>query len=129
MAGILYLIRLFVNHVERGRKSKEIHQLLTGMEHRLYKYITIPAMWVSWLAGLGIVYTMPIFASQTWFYLKFIFVVLLTAFTLVSGRLVQRFSAIDNEVPGGKKLRFLNEVPTILMMIIVALVIFKPFSG
>ena len=59
MCGILYLIRLFVNHAERGRSSREIHELLAGMEFRLYKYITVPAMSVSWMAGLGIVYTVP----------------------------------------------------------------------
>ena len=129
MCGILYLIRLFVNHAERGRSSREIHELLAGMEFRLYKYITVPAMSVSWMAGLGIVYTMPNFASQTWFHLKLLLVLGLTIVTIKAGRMVRHFAVFEHKLPTGKQLRWLNELPTILMLLIVWAVIFKPFSS
>jgi putative membrane protein len=129
MCGILYLIRLFVNHAERGRSSKEIHELLSGMEFRLYKVITVPAMTVSWIAGLGIIYTMPNFASQGWFHLKLLLVICMSAATIKAGRMVRQFAILENRVPTGRQLRLFNELPTILMLLIVAAVIFKPFSG
>lgn len=128
MCGILYLIRLFVNHAERGRTSEEVHLLLSGMEQRLYRYITFPAMLVAWVAGLGIIFTVPSFGTAPWFHMKLLFVVILTLFTLYSGRMVRHFSDWSYDMPSGKKLRILNEIPTLLMMVIVAAVVFKPFS-
>ena len=64
MAGILYLFRLFVYHAEKGQKSEENHELLTLMEKRLYRYITLPAMAISWVAGLAMLHYMPSFMSQ-----------------------------------------------------------------
>jgi putative membrane protein len=129
MCGILYLIRLLVNHAERGRASLEIHELLSGMEVRLYKLITVPAMSASWIAGLGIIYTMPSFASQEWLHLKLILVICLTIVTIKAGRMVKHFAVFENQVPAGRTLRWFNELPTILMLLIVGVVIFKPFSG
>ena len=132
MAGVLYLYRLFVYHSENlGRK--ETHDLLSVMEMRLMKYITRPAMIVTWIAGLAMVFTLPSIAAGGWFGLKFVLVLALTFSSEKGGAYVKKFAKYAMEpnaaelLPSSKKFRVLNEVPTILMIVIVALVIFKPF--
>jgi len=97
------------------------------MEDRLFRYITVPAMAMSWAAGLGILFTVPAFAVSTWLHAKLFFVIVLTVVTFKAGKMRKHFSVMNNPVPSGKNLRWLNELPTILMLIIVALVVFKPF--
>lgn len=132
MAGVLYLYRLFVYHSENLGK-KDIHELLCTMEHRLMKYITRPAMIVTWIAGLAMIYVTPSIASGKWFPIKFFLVLALTFSSEKGGAFVRKFKKYGLEsnaselLPTSKKFRILNEVPTILMIIIVALVVFKPF--
>jgi putative membrane protein len=126
MAGILYLYRLFINHVEAG-DSADVHALLSKMEDRLYRYITRPAMVVAWLAGSGMLTINPTHLQSGWFHVKFACLLGLTATTLYAARLRLRFAARDPGLPSSKRLRILNEVPTILMMIIVAMAVFRPF--
>lgn len=126
MAGILYLFRLYVNHRERGH-SDEAHNLLTGMEYRLYKYITIPAMVAAFIAGLTMVALNPEIAKGGWFHVKFLAVLGLAGATGYAGALRRRFAARDPNLPTSKTLRLMNELPTLLMMIIVALAVFRPF--
>ncbi len=127
MAGILYLYRLLIYHSERGTKDHSIHELLSLMEHRLYRYITIPAMLVAAFAGLFMVALVPDLGRTGWFGSKFALVLILMLATFYAGKL-QRDAAIDaSRLPNSKTLRFLNEVPTLLMLAIVALVVFKPF--
>lgn len=127
MAGILYLYRLLIYHTERGRDNEEIHNLLALMEKRLYKYITIPAMLVSWIAGLSMIAINNILLSQGWLITKLVFVILLTGSTHYAGKIMKSFAKKQEPYPSGRALRILNEVPTLLMMIIVAMVIFRPF--
>jgi putative membrane protein len=127
MAGILYLFRLFIYHAEKGRDDLKIHDLLSLMELRLYKYITVPAMLVAWVAGLGIVATTPSLGAAGWFHAKLLFVIILTITTTKAGKMRRRFAVMEDPVPTSKSLRWLNELPTVLMLIIVALVVFKPF--
>ena len=127
MAGILYLFRLFVYHAEKGQKSEENHELLTLMEKRLYRYITLPAMVISWVAGLAMLHYMPSFMSQGWMHAKFFLVVLLTGATHYGGALHKKFAARSSKTPGSKFLRIFNEVPTLLVMAIVFLVVYKMF--
>ncbi|MFK7827102.1 MAG: CopD family protein [Oligoflexales bacterium] len=127
MAGILYLYRLLIYHTERGRDNQDIHDLLALMEKRLYKYITIPAMVVSWIAGLSMIAINQVLLTQVWLISKLAFVILLTGSTLYAGKVLKSFAKKQDPYLSGKTLRILNEVPTLLMMIIVAMVIFRPF--
>ena len=126
MAGILYLYRLLIYLAERGANS-EIKDLLVLMARRLFKYITIPAAVVSYVAGLGMVAVMPEIAKGHWFGAKFILVLALTHFTVKAGLLIGRFENGVENLPTSKRLRVLNEAPTVLMLLIVWLVLFKPF--
>lgn len=128
MAGILYLIRLYIYHRERGVDSKEIHSVFTVMEYKLYRYITVPAAYVAWACGLGISYLMPNYWQEGWFHGKVLSAIFLTVATWYSGRLRLKFKDKIGPLPTSKQLRFFNEVPTILMMIIVWFVIYRPFS-
>jgi putative membrane protein len=125
MAGILYLYRLLINHRERATPAS--YELLIGMESRLYRYITMPAMIVAYAAMLGMLYIMPDLMKAGWFHGKLTGGGLLTVTTLYAGRLCKVAAASPAQLPSGKRLRFLNEVPTLIMMILVWLVLFKPF--
>ena len=132
MAGILYLYRLFVYHAENIGK-KDIHDLLKVMEKRLMKFITRPAMIITWMAGLGMVYLVPSIAQGGWFVTKFLLVIGLTFVSEKAGTYIKKFAVYGLEVGGAEKIptakmfRILNEVPTVLMLLIVGLVVFKPF--
>lgn len=125
MAGILYLIRLLVNARDQEPASAEIHTLLDGMMDRLYRYITFPAMIAAYLFGLTMVILNPGWASQPWFWVKGTAVLGLTAATLHSKMLIGRYQRRE-ELPTSKQLRFFNEVPTLMMIIIVFMVVLKP---
>jgi putative membrane protein len=127
MAGILYLYRLLIYHRERGGDSPQIRDLLSLMERRLYRYITRPAMFVAAFAGGGMIYLQPSMLETGWLPAKLALVVLLIASTMWAGRLVRAAADKPEALPSGKVLRFANEVPTLLMLIIVGLVIFKSF--
>lgn len=126
MAGILYLFRLYVNHIDFGLHSQENHQMLKGMEYRLYRYITFPAMIISWCAGLSMIYILPNFMASSWLQIKLLCVILLTICTLYAGHLLKVFSNVETIRFKSRTMRFLNEVPTILMILIVIMVVFKP---
>jgi putative membrane protein len=127
MAGILYLYRLFIYHRERAIDQGAIHDLLSIMEYRLYTYITVPAMIASWIAGLTIVFHIPGFLTAPWMLLKFAAVIALSASTLYAGHLRKKFANLEKNLPTSKALRWMNEIPTVLMLIIVGFVVFKPF--
>lgn len=127
MAGILYLYRLLIYHSERGRTDGSIHDLMTLMETRLYRYITIPAMWVAVAAGLAMIAVAPALGQTGWFAGKFAMVFALIGATLYAGFLSRNAARDPQTLPHSRTLRFLNEVPTLLMLGIVALVVFKPF--
>jgi putative membrane protein len=129
MAGILYLLRLFVNHRDYGERSKDNHELLLGMEKRLFKAITIPAMIVSYIAGLAMLMMQPVLWSQPWLHIKLTAVVLLTIVTVQCHFWIARFSERDPTLPSSRTFRILNEVPTILMIIIVTMVILRPWTA
>jgi len=126
MAGMLYLPRLFVYHAESqiGSIQSETFKL---MEHRLLKIIINPAMIVTWLAGILLVCTPgAIDFTEYWFYIKFALVLLMTGAHGLFSKHVKRFKADANlKTPG--YFRKINEIPTVLMILIVALVVIKPF--
>jgi putative membrane protein len=127
MAGILYLYRLFIYHREKGVESQQIHELLCVMEYRLYRYITVPAMIVAAIAGFTMIYLTPSLLDGKWLHVKLLFVVMLVVSTLAAGRIHKRAAVDANTLPTSKALRFANEVPTVLMFIIVGMVVFKAF--
>jgi putative membrane protein len=124
MAGLLYLPRLFVYHadVEKGSPTSELFKV---MERRLLRYIMTPAMIVAWATGLYLAVDQGYF-SQGWFHLKLLMVLLMSASHGVMSRHVRLFSS-DLNGKNQKYFRVFNEIPTILMIVIVIAVIIRPF--
>jgi putative membrane protein len=124
MAGMLYLPRLFVYHcdAEPGSKQSETFKV---MEWRLFKAIINPAMIVTWLAGLYLVWAGSWYKAP-WFHAKFLLVLVLSGVHGLFSRWVKDFRA-DRNTRSQKFYRIINEVPTALMVLIVILVVVKPF--
>jgi putative membrane protein len=127
MAGILYLYRLLIYHRERGVGARDIHELLSLMEYRLYRYITVPAMWVAAVAGFAMIGLNPELLQGKWLHVKLAAVAFLIVSTVVAGKISARAAADPSSLPASRTLRIANEVPTVLMMVIVGLVVFKAF--
>lgn len=126
MAGILYLYRLLIYQAERGSNA-DIHELLDLMARKLYRLITRPAMLVGLAAGIGMISLNPGLLASGWLQVKLVAVLALAAATLYAGALVGRFGEKGDNLPTGKRLRLLNEIPALLMMLIVAMAVFRPF--
>jgi putative membrane protein len=124
MAGMLYLPRLFVYHCEAEAGSKQ-SETFKVMERRLLRAIINPAMIVTWLAGLYLVWAGHWYAAG-WFHAKFLLVLLLSGVHGFLSRAVRDFAA-DRNRRSQKFYRIINEVPTVLMIAIVILVVVKPF--
>ena len=126
MAGLLYLPRLFVYHCdsEAGGKQAETFKV---MECRLFNAIMTPAMIASWVFGVGLIYAVEYGLNELslWSALKLISVALLTGFHIYLGVTVKRFASDQNERPAAF-FRVINEIPTVLMIIIVFMVVLKP---
>src|SRR4030088_517362 len=124
VAGMLYLPRLFVYHcdAEIGSKQSETFKV---MERRLLRAIMNPAMIVTWLAGLYLAWAGHWF-SAPWLHSKLLLVVLLSGVHGFFSRCVKDFAA-DRNIRSQRFYRIINEVPTILMIVIVILVVVKPF--
>ena len=124
MAGILYLFRLFVYHAQETEAV--VKERFSLMERKLYRIITFPAMWVSLFLGAAMVGLQPFLLETHWFHFKLFLVLLLIATTLWAGKVHADLVAQRCNI-SSKTFRFLNEVPTLLMIGIVLLVILKPF--
>jgi protoporphyrinogen IX oxidase len=124
MAGMLYLPRLFVYHCEAeiGSKQSETFKI---MERRLLKAIINPTMIVTWLAGLYLAWSGHWYTSG-WFHAKLALVILLSGIHGFFSRCAKDFAA-DRNTRSQKFYRIINEVPTLLMILIVILVVVKPF--
>jgi len=131
MAGLLYLPRLFVYHADAAVGSDK-SDTFKVMEQRLYGAIIRPAMGITWLAGLGMVVYWELngntSAREFWFVAKFVLVLAMSAVTGMQSAHLKRFAEDKNEKPA-RYFRIFNEVPTVLMILIVVLVVFKPFPG
>ncbi len=127
MAGIFYLPRLFVYHVERAKGHPEIEELFKTMERKLIRGIMNPAMIVTWFCGLAMVAIggRAIYL-ETWFLLKFMLVCLMTGYHHWAS-LTRKSLSCGEYRHNGKYYRLMNEVPTLLMVIIVIFVVVKPF--
>ena len=125
MAGLLYLPRIFVYHVE-NKEKKEATDIFEVMEKRLYFYIMIPAMILTWLFGIILVYLNGIeIFSQLWMQLKIVLVILLSAYNDYLGKCLLSLKNNTN-IRSAKFFRIINEIPTVMLIFIVFLVIFKP---
>tara|TARA_B100001027_G_C16212925_1_gene306044 strand:+ start:469 stop:849 length:381 start_codon:yes stop_codon:yes gene_type:complete len=125
MAGLLYLPRIFVYHAENNSELK-VSETFKVMERKLYFYIMTPAMTLSWLFGLLLIHSIGFQQlGQTWMLLKLLFVIILTLYHFYLGRILDQFK-IDNNQHSHKFFRYINEIPTILLILIIFVVIFKP---
>jgi len=124
MAGLLYLPRLFVYHADAPVGSEQ-SELFKVMERRLLTYIMTPAMLISWVLGLWLAWQAGFFSSG-WFHAKLALAILLSGAHGYLAASVRRFSNDINDKPS-RHWRIVNEVPTVLMILIVILVIVKPF--
>lgn len=127
MAGILYLFRLLVYATERRAEHPLVEDLLKTMCRRLWKAITLPAMIAAWLAGLTMIHLNPGLMRLPWFHVKALSVIIITASTIWAGVQVGRVQRGES-LPRGKVFRIMNEVPTLLMIVVVIMVIVRPWQ-
>ena len=124
MAGLLYLPRIFVYHAET--KNDEVKNTFKVMERRLFVYIMNPAMILSWLFGLILIHSIGIQSfSEFWLIAKIVLVILLTFYHFFLFNCLNKFS-LDRNEHSSKFFRVINEVPTVLLIVIIFLVVFKP---
>ncbi len=125
MAGLLYLPRIFVYHAQNSNETKTI-EIFKVMEKKLFFYIMTPAMILSWIFGLILIHYIGFQQlSQTWMILKLVFVILLTFYHFYLGKVLKQFK-LDQNQHSHKFYRLINEIPTILLILIVFAVVFKP---
>ena len=125
MAGLLYLPRIFVYHAE-NIDDNNISEVFKVMERKLYFYIMTPAMILSWVFGLLLIHSIGFQQlGQIWMVFKIAFVILLTIYHFYLGKILNKFK-IDQNNRSHKFYRSINEIPTILLILIVFVVIFKP---
>ena len=124
MAGLLYLPRIFVYHSEAKEDSQS--QTFKTMERKLYNYIMMPAMILSWVFGVLLIHSLgfTIF-SELWMQIKTASILLLTHYHFYLGKHLRMF-AQNNNNKSSKFFRVINEIPTILLIVIVFVVVFKP---
>jgi len=125
MVGLLYLPRIFVYHVENinDDNSKKIFKI---MEKKLFFFIMMPAMILSWIFGLILIFVLGSdILSTLWAQIKLLLIVLLTFYHFYLGQCLKNF-AFEQNNKTSKFFRIINEIPTILLILIVFIVVFKP---
>jgi len=125
MAGMFYLPRLFVYHAGATAGS-ELSETLKIMERRLLRIIINPAMGLTWVFGLIMLYANPVLLSEGWLHVKLTAVLILSALHGLFSRHRKQFLA-DKNVHPARYYRILNEIPTVLLILIVVMVIVRPF--
>ena len=128
MAGLLYLPRIFVYHSDavKNNKSEDLISTFKVMEKRLFIYIMNPAMLVSWIFGVLLIHTIGIEnVIFLWLQLKFLFVVILTIYHLFLFQCLRKFAENNNSFTS-RFYRIINEIPTVLLIGIVLVIVFKP---
>ena len=124
MAGLLYLPRIFVYHAEAEHDSQR--STFKVMERKLYNYIMMPAMLLSWLFGILLIHSLGLTVfSELWMQIKTALVLLLTLYHFLLGKYLNDFATNDNE-KSSKYYRIINEVPTLILIVVVFVVVFKP---
>jgi putative membrane protein len=126
MAVLFYLPRLFIYHVEHKSNGKAFTDVIEIQERKLYSFIGVPAFWATLISGLAMIaLNIGLFESGIWLYIKLVTLVFLIAYHY-SLNVIRKKLEADTCTKTGKQLRFYNEVPTILMIIIVIMVVIKP---
>ena len=124
MAGLLYLPRIFVYHSEADHESQKT--VFKIMEKRLYNYIMMPAMLLSWLFGILLIHSLGFGVfSELWMQIKTVAVVILTYYHFTLAKYLNDF-ALNNNQKNSKFFRIYNEIPTIILIVVIFVVIFKP---
>ena len=124
MAGLLYLPRIFVYHSEASHESQK--DVFKTMERKLYNYIMMPAMLLSWLFGVLLIHSSGLTVlAELWMQIKTVLVVILTFYHFLLGKYLNDFST-DSNKNTSKFFRIINEVPTIILIVVVFVVVFKP---
>ena len=124
MAGLLYLPRIFVYHTEADHESQK--KIFKVMERKLYNYIMMPAMLLSWLFGVLLIHSLGFSVfSELWMQIKIFAVIFLTYYHFSLGKYLNDF-AIDNNRKSSKFFRIYNEIPTIILIVVIFVAIFKP---
>ena len=124
MAGLLYLPRIFVYHSEANDTPQKT--VFKTMERKLYNYIMMPAMMLSWLFGILLIHSLGFSVfGELWMQIKIISVVIMTYYHFTLGKYLNDF-AIDNNQKTSKFFRIYNEIPTIILIVVIFVVIFKP---
>ncbi len=124
MAGLLYLPRIFVYHSEADHDSQR--KIFKTMERKLYNYIMMPAMLISWLFGILLIQSLGFdVLFELWMQIKTVAVVILTYYHFTLGKYLNDF-AKDNNQKTSKFFRIYNEIPTIILIVVIFVVIFKP---
>ncbi len=125
MAGLFYIPRLFVYHSKAKKNSSE-YQTFIVMENKLMKFIMIPSLLFSWLFGTLLVIHLQAY-NEKWLILKFVIVSVMTIFHMYCARIRKNFEVYKN-INSEKFYRLINEIPTLLFVVIIFLVVFKPFN-
>ena len=128
MAGLLYLPRIFVYHSEAvaNKKSEDLLSTFKTMERRLFIYIMNPAMIISWIFGILLIHTIGIDnISLFWLQLKLVFVAVLTIYHFFLFKCLRKFAENNNSF-SSKFYRIINEIPTVLLIGVILVVVFKP---
>ena len=128
MAGLLYLPRIFVYHSQSiaNNKPEDLMSAFKIMERRLFIYIMNPAMIVSWIVGILLIHTIGMDNfSFLWLQLKLIFVIILTIYHFFLFQCLRKFTENNNSF-SPKFYRIINEIPTVLLITIIFIIIFKP---
>ena len=124
MAGLLYLPRIFVYHSEAVHEFQK--DVFKTMERKLYNYIMMPAMLLSWLFGLLLIHSLGISVfSELWMQVKILLVSILTLYHFLLGKYLSDFSK-DSNYKSSRFYRIINEVPTTILIVVVFVVVFKP---
>ena len=124
MAGLLYLPRIFVYHSEATHETQK--STFKIMERKLYNYIMMPAMLLSWLFGLLLIHSLGFSIFQElWMQIKTVLIVILTYYHFTLGKFLIAFAA-DKNTQSSKFFRIINEIPTIILIVVVFVVVFKP---
>lgn len=124
MAGLLYLPRIFVYHSETDLESQK--ETFKVMERKLYNFIMMPAMGLSWLFGILLIHSLGFSVFfELWMQIKTLSILLLTYYHFYLGKHLRLFS-LGKNIKTSKFFRIINEIPTILLIVIVFVVVFKP---
>ena len=124
MAGLLYLPRIFVYHAEANHDSQKT--VFKTMERKLYNYIMMPAMLLSWIFGFLLIHSLGfgVFA-ELWMQIKTVSVIILTYYHFLLGKYLGDF-AVDSNNKTSKFFRIINEIPAIILIVVIFVVVFKP---